>query len=597
MSAARALGRIPEQPAAAALVGIVTNPGEQPDLVAAAAAALVEMTGLDANGRDPAKWDQWLKQTGNLPPAEWARAVLPSRAARDERLHRRADEATSELGRLLRQQYQETPDEGKPRMLLRYLNNPSAEIRRVGTGIAQQVSALPAAAKEITEAVESRVLELAGDTDVGVRLDATRTLVNLPVDPDRLLATLLPQLRVETDSNVRQAIAQTLTRALVDRPAQFTRVLDELAALLDDASPAVVKEAAESIEDIAARGRPLLQKDPAAGRRTAERLRAAITRLADRPGFQEARRACGEALAVFRDEQSQAFARELLNPRRREPAAVRGVALAILGELGPRGAGDITSAVDNESDRNVRVEGVRALARTGSFEQSDWLAQRMNDREPAVREAAADTYRKLLPTATPEKLANEADRRKNNPSLRVDILRALVDKLRAAGQREQAALQEQNIGAEYLRSLKRPDLAVPYLRSALDQLRDIGYGQGATDKLRQQLIDAMLQSRQYAQLAALGQEWIQLAPDEQAANIYRRDIGVSMRNEAERLLEAYRRQAGADARDNLDHASALIDAALKMQPPLDDLVRRNFTDLRRDTDELLQRAARTAPPR
>ena len=117
-------------------MAIVTNPEESPELVAVAADALVEMTGLEANGRDPGRWGQWLKQNGNLPPGEWARALLPARAAREDRVRHRAEEAIAAIGRLLDLQYDETPNENRPRTLLRYLNDPSPEVRRVGAGIA-----------------------------------------------------------------------------------------------------------------------------------------------------------------------------------------------------------------------------------------------------------------------------------------------------------------------------------------------------------------------------------------------------------------------------------------------------------------------------
>ena len=66
----------------------------------------------------------------------------------------------------------------------------------------------------------SACVELTGDADPGVRLDAVRALENTPVDQELLLAVLLPQLRVESDANVRQAIVRKLSaRGWTSRPS------------------------------------------------------------------------------------------------------------------------------------------------------------------------------------------------------------------------------------------------------------------------------------------------------------------------------------------------------------------------------------------
>jgi hypothetical protein len=569
ISAAKALGLIPDPAAAAALVGIVTNRDENPDVTAAAADALVEMTGLESNGRDPARWEQWQAENGNRAPADWAVAVMPARAAREDRLRRRADESAAAMAKLLDELYLAAPD--KQRTLLRYLSDPSPEVRRSGARNADRVA--QTVGGQISDAVRSRLVDLVGDADPGVRLDVVTALQNIVVEPDPLLAVLLPQLRIETDPAVKAAIVRRLAR--VPRVDQMTEVV----RLLDDPAPAVVAAAADAVKRQAPR---LLKQDPAAAQRAAERLRQTMRRLAGRPGALEARKTCGEAVAALKDQNNVVFARELLNNAREEPQ-IRAVAMNILGEFGPNAAPDIRLAVDRERrDTKLRVAGIQALARTESFEQPDWLVQRMNDPEKDVQDAAMASYLALLPKQPPEVLVNEVQRRKNNPTLLIAVLKTLVPQLQAraraakdAGRADEAAeigdqvaFQQQTLGMTYLRDLKppQPASAVPYLREALDHHRSRNRGYEVTGLLAEQLIRAMLQSHQYTELAALGQELFKSAAPDDAR--YRQTVGSYIRDEVEGLRDAALRRTG-NWEENLNLATALIDAALGMSPPLD----------------------------
>jgi hypothetical protein len=82
--------------------------------------ALAEMTGLEANGRDPARWEQWLRDTGGRPPADWKADLVNPRAAREDRLRRRSLETTEAVERLLTDEYQALPPGDRPEQLLRY---------------------------------------------------------------------------------------------------------------------------------------------------------------------------------------------------------------------------------------------------------------------------------------------------------------------------------------------------------------------------------------------------------------------------------------------------------------------------------------------
>ena len=579
----RALGTMPEQAAAAALVQILTAPATPIDLANEAADALVEMTGLDDNGRDPARWDAWQRANGRRPPAEWKADLLDARAARDDRRQRGATAAAAEMRRLLERAYSATPNDAKPARLLQYLNAETPEARRVGISIASQVAATVLGGQNTPE-IRQRLLELAGDADPGVRFDVITALFDINTDVEQTLAVLGPQLQVEPDARVRGAIARKL--------ASIQRV-EQALELLNHPEPEVVREAARELRR---RAPDILMRDPAIAKFAAARLRETITKRAGQPRFVEARRACGEALAELRDPASMDFVPQLFGPT--EPAEVRAVGLQILGELGPNAADTIVFRTDREEDPIVRTAGVTALGRSRSVAHFEWLVQKMDprggQRQVEVRRAARTAYERLLPYATPAKLASEASTRSGDRALRIAILNELVKQLDALDTPDalrEAAVARQNIGDEYAKAAaemeKRGDEAakaarfaeaVTHLRKALDYYRDAKVGASVTEVLLRQLVVAMLGSKQYAELADLAGE---LFKDAQGVKTYQAAIGPPIRTEAERLRD----------RKQFDDAAALIDAALRMDPPLYSIYREDLEQIGKE----VQAARRSAP--
>lgn len=571
----RALGQFVELDAAATLVRILGDRAAPPEVTAAAADALVELTALEDNGRDAGRWQQWFQENGKLDEAEWKAAVLRGRSRRHDRQRREAAAMGDDLEQLLEDQYTAAAD--KPQTLLRYLNMATPEIRRAGARLANRVAR---EAGEITDDIRTRLLDLVGDADPGVRLAVARALVDINIDPDRVLPPLLAQLRVETNSDVKVAIIMRLSPpriAEIARLQALRELIESLSDRLNDGSPAVVREAAVSIGK---RAPEMLERDKALTRAVAARLRDAMTRLARQPGSLDARKACGDALALLRDPENLNFARNLLNTRQPpEDPAIRGVALNILGELGSQAIDIIVGRIENERDPAVRAEGMRALARTRSFDQAaEWLVQQMarkNEPDADVNKAAAKAYLDLRGTGTIQKLFVEAQRRKNMPSLRIPVLRVLVEKLKQAKKFDDAAVEQQNLADDLLKVVRRPAEAVPHFRAALDHWRQQGAPPGVTARLIPQLIDAMLQSRQYAELTALASDLITKSPPADAKN-YQLEFGSRIRTWAEQLKK----------NDDLDNATALIDAALKMEPALDERFRRDLENTRKEVEAL-----------
>jgi hypothetical protein len=404
--AVKALGSLIEPAAADALLNIVTNPAEPAAIIADAADALVQMTALDVNGRDPGKWAKWREQNVGRPSGEWKANLLRARAAREDRSRRSTDKTKDELQLALEDSYNASPEGSKAGRLLRHLRADSPMIRGVGARMADKVATSALGGQNTTE-IEQRLVEMIGDSDADVRADVARALYSINIDPDVALKAFRAQLQIETDGEVKAAIARKLSN--IPRLTQ----LSDLGRLLDDVDPDVVTEAAVAIRRLAPSIKPA---DAALRAEAAEKLRGAMQRLAGRDPLVGVRRACGEALAALRDGNSMNFARDILGRGRAEPPEIRGVALRILGELGPDAQERIVRAVDAEPVAKVQVEGIEAIARTKSFEQSGWLIQKANARgvDPTVQKAARDAYLSLLPNVSVQKLAAEANNRRKD---------------------------------------------------------------------------------------------------------------------------------------------------------------------------------------
>lgn len=584
-----ALGQLVEPAAAAALVRIATDPAAPRAVVEAAADALVEMTALEAIGRDPARWQQWLQQNGNLPEAQWRAAVQLARSRRHDRQRREAAALSNDLRDLLEVQY--AASQNKAATLLRFLDMATPEIRRAGARLAGRV-AKEVGQAVITAEVQDRLLDLVSDADPSVRREVAQTLYDVNIEPARALPPLLAQLAVETDAEATVHLIRRLlpvrTGGALQRPEDLRALITSLNARLDDPSPRVVREAAVGI---GRRAQELLDRDRQLAADTAARLRATMTRLARRTAADDidARKAAGEALAPLRDKASMNFARDLLNARPAEPPVIRGVALHILGELGGADASEtIQARIDAErTDAFVRSEGMKALARTRDFDRNaEWLVGRMDpsvERAAAVREAADKAYKDLVPTGSKQKLAAEAQARRARQLLRAELLKALIKKHTADGELREAAVHQQTLGGDVLlRALGRPGEAVEPLMAAMDYWRRQNAPPEVTGRLLNDLMDALIASRRYGELAMLGTDMIGAARPQDVSH-YHQEFGSKISTGAARLRDA----------GKFEDSSALIDTALKMDPPLAPRYVRELTAIRKSVDEL--RATRNGP--
>ncbi len=537
VAAVHAVGSFVEKRAAAGLIELLIDTEETLTVRIAAADALVDLTGLSENDRDVERWRQWWRENQDKSDTDWKLDVVMLRAARYDRVQDNYDTLAVQTQSLLDEIYQSTPASEQSDLLLRIMRSSAPAIRVKGPRlIAQSIIE----ARRPPAAARDQLRLMVGDSSPMVRLAVAEALVR--VNDPMALEPILVQIAIETDPGIRRALAAAL------EPIRDIRAVPILNRLLDDPSINIAETAAKTLAYI---GPVLREKDPNLADETAQALRRAFETRTSRTEQAQFRETLVNAMAPLRS-------RSLLNPllelvHQREPVPVQRAALRALGELRDPRAADIIATSLDHPDPAVRLDAVNALGSTATFAQATLLVPRLSPREEseAVRDAAWRVLEGLFPTAGAEDLNRFAQHFRDQPQRRLVVLKALADALEKDRKDDDLAGVQQDIGALHLQ-LDQPAEAVPYLRAALQFKKAQNFGAMVLEGLVRQLMEALLESRQYAEAAAFAADSITTDPAQQQT------MWPMFRNTIE----------GLENKEEYDNALALIAEVKKMNPPL-----------------------------
>ncbi len=533
----RAVGMFVDKRAAATLVEILARPDESNDIHAAAADALIYMTGMRGHGRSLPKWQQWWAESAPLDETQWRIRLLDNRAARLDHLQLLHDQLSAEVEALINEQFQLADPDQRAALSLRLLHSPSPAIRAQG---AARVYADMVQGQPVAQSVQQQVRAMIGDSDPQVRIAIAQALFAM-VDTASVDA-LLVQLEQETDSEVKIALARTLAK--IGEP----RAIEPLQKLLADDSMRVAEAAADALKEF---GRTLRDRDPARATAMSLQLRDLLDqggRRAETPRFREA---IVEAMAAMREPQLGQMFLKLV--RRNESVGVRRAALRGMGALRDRNFADAIFAQLDDADAGIRTEAAGALQFTASPADVVRLLARLDPKaeiNESVRNTVWRAIEGLLPEMTPEQLKNLADRFPDDPTRRATIQEKRRDLLVLDKRPEDLAFARQDLGNTYL-ELAQPEKAAVELQAALEYWRSRGQEMMA-DQLVAQLLGALLKAEKHTDAAAFAAGMIATKTGFQDV------VGPMIRDEAERLV-----QAGQEK-----NALSLIAAVEKMDPPL-----------------------------
>lgn len=563
------MGQIVQKLVAQALLNLLGDAAEGPDIRTAAAGALSELSGQTAIGQELPGWMRWWNARSVLFPDQWRTQVLaeqhPLLQFRDEHAREQFRQFYDQVHTLLLEEYDRQAAADKPKVLLGFLDNPDSGIRAIGALI---VPVAVLSGQPMPEPVHRRLIELVGDSSPDVRINVATALAAL-ADPNAQEA-LRVQLQVEKDPDAKVALVQAIART--DGGA-----VPVLQQLLKDPSERVATAAAEALKSLA----PTIQKNAVQRAQVRQDLLTVLQQRTGppgqpnpQPGADVLRVALIGALAPLSGgddalEMVNLFS-DLLNQN--ESPRVRQASLQALANFGERGGVTIARELDPtvEPDPAVRQTAASALGDVGSFTfagQLDNSAQ--TEPNPDVKKAEWDAFARLTPAATALELLrwNDIFKQRMDWNRQVIVLKAAVTKPQDAAS---VANEQQTIGELHLRH-NQPEQAIPYLRQALDYWQKSNAKPQTIIPLVGQLMNAYLAARQYHNAIQFAGQQIQIDPARQE------EVGPRIRDTAERLIQ----------RGNTADAASLINEALQMKPPLDP----NY----RDQLEILQRQLPPAP--
>ncbi len=501
-------------------------------------------------------------------------------AARLTLLEEHYERVVNEAQKMLMEAYQATPEPARAALLLRYMKANEPETRLVGVELIQQDfknnSPIPPAAREQLRA-------MVGDSSAKVRVAVARALTYLN-DPGAI-AAVLEQLKQEPDADIRAELATAL--ALTNNP----QVVDPLLGLLDDPSIHVAEVAADGLRELG----PTIDKDPELSARVALKLRQTFDGHSAAPGNAPLRAALVDAMGTLQNPELTKLYPRLLGPT--EAVAVRCAALRALGKTKQPWAADIIANALDDPDDDVRLEAINALNTTANFNQAEKLYNILKSpaQKPNIRQRAWEVlYNRFYdPTAPIEALNLWADRFKDEPERRIDILEALATRLKAAQNEADLATVRQNIGEEKMNlakaALRANDSQTAIARAQeadklFDQALQYYYARNSSDRdmvtsaLLEGRMDALLMSRQYP--AAIQFATASIAKNHQNEEA----MGFKLRTEIDRLR---------NARQYPD-AIQLINAVNQMKPPLAEQFLNSIKNI--ETDVHQKMATSQTPP-
>jgi HEAT repeat protein len=436
---------------AAALMELLEDANESPDVRQASADALASMTGSREFGRDAAKWQTWWDSYKDVSADEFSRDLQRQRAARFGQIVQESARLNRGVDRLLKNLYftAQTGDQG--RILDSYLTDDAPEIRVIGAEI---VAIDVGGGRPLTPAERARLLSLlAADPAPEVRAAAAAALAFDPTDTSELLH----RLAQEQDTEVRVAILSAL--ASHRDPAAITAALP----LLDDSSPELARGAADLI---AASG--ALLRDP----KHADMERQVKTALLDTlertaaGSAEDLRASVTAALASLGDPSLYERLVHLSEAGESEP--VRTAAIGGLGELArtnPDVAAVIADFVDaSDSTPAVQLEAVEELAFVSTTAYVDRLVDVLHAtvRPSAdVSNAIWQTEQAWFPLMSDDRLSRLAERMKNENDFarEVDVRRfyvARLDTQKSDDARQMEASQRETVATRELYNLNDP---------------------------------------------------------------------------------------------------------------------------------------------
>ena len=384
-AAVRALAQIVDRRSIETLVQLATDP--KSPVAAAAAAALVDMTGLEDLGTSREAWVEWWKQHEGDSETMLLGALLRKNREKIRQRDAAMERLQTRLVDYLKATYEAADAKEKRRLVLLHLEDTVPQVRAVG---AQQAALMAQTAlgtgngtgRQTDPDLIAALLKHVTDESPKVRAAAAEALAawkESSVGP-----VLLARLDVEKSPEVRAALAAALGALKV------VEAVPALIAMLDAPNETEVVRAAGALGLIGEKDSP-----GAASVEPAIQPLGRLARSAPQPSIREA---AALALAKMAPPSAEGTLVDVLEDA---TASVRFAAAQGLGNLGKAGDKTVQALVAHLQDENkgVRQAAAGALAKLGDPEAARKMADRLKagaEPDPSVRNALWAAIQSLI---------------------------------------------------------------------------------------------------------------------------------------------------------------------------------------------------------
>jgi HEAT repeat protein len=487
VAAVRALGRAHEKTTIEAMVSLLDDADD--DVRQAAAESLGEMTGVRTMGAGREAWKQWWAANKDVARADWL-ADLSDRMGQDIALLKNENALLRQrLGASLRDLYNAAPPETQNAMLPSLLTDTVADVRLVGTVLAE---GRLTGGQQLTPKTEQLVEAMLSDVDPRCRRAAALLYADLSGAQPSVLAARLGR---ESQPSVREGLLLAIGKM---KNADMLPVLMNEIDSTDELVAAAAAEATGRTFEANSCGDEL---HAGASAKLCARYRTAL----DRGEGAELRESLLTAMGPVGGNEPVEVMESALSDR---AAKVRLAAVSALTRLRVGASVARIEPLLGDSDRGVRHAAVSAVGALGGEGSLPLVLRRTEpgvEGDPAVRQRAWEVTTDMLSRSDTRTIARAASilaRRTDATDQRIAVLQMLTKALDGDGGLPLANARRQ-LGSVLL-AAGRPAEAGPMLADAWRYFDANGANQARDAWL--EWIDALLAADDPAVAAAMGDQ-------------------------------------------------------------------------------------------
>jgi HEAT repeat protein len=493
-------------------------------------------------GHNAGQWQQWW----NGAMKDFPGSLRASREQGYLQQRQRTLQISNEQDRNLRQVYTETPAGARAALLLRFLQSSEPVMRVIGADKVYEIISVTPGNPPSAQAMQE-VRDLLADPVPDVRAAAAHALRQDPASA----ALLMDQLKQETDDGVRVVLINALSTQ------QFPATISYFLTLLQPGTSTPVQiEIANAINGSAG----LISRTPDLRRSVQLALLNAYN-----ANKEPIKRGLRDAIILAIGELQDLFFKQVLIDAisSEKVPEIRRDALVGLGKLGLKDQSNyIAQFLDDRRTPMMRWAAATALQYVYDPAYIDALATRtVQDSDDSVKSAAWDTLQHWIDTMDAANLSSLSADLSDALNKHLVVQTKLVEKLKEGGTSDNLANAQDTLGS-LLMDANKPSQAADQFQQAFEHYKPQGVV-GVLDPLAQSTTTAMLKAGSWVRATNFASKIISDFSN-------RPQMGTTIITVCSLFSLEERKLAGEDDPNTLDikAENELYQATLKMQPPL-----------------------------